>query len=300
MISACIPVYNYDACGLAKSLLAQASEIEGGLELVCIDDCSSPAFRERNSELALLGVYVQLEENVGRARIRNMFLDHTKGDYLLFLDVDSEIPQGFLRRYAEALADGPAVVVGGRIYDRRGNNREHRLRYLYGTQVESKGAAERSAHPWQSFMTNNFVVRRDVLERVRFDERIDRYGHEDTLFGYRLEQNDIPVKHIDNPVVNGEVEENADFLHKTVEAVKSLAAIDGMLPEADQGFALKVRLLDTYRRLRRWHLTAPVQWVYSILKRPLESHFISGNAVSVAQLNFYKLGTYIKIKNNNQ
>ena len=73
-----------------------------------------------------------------------------------------------------------------------------------------------------------------------------------------------------------------------------------MLPEADQGFALKVRLLDTYRRLRRWHLTAPVQWVYSILKRPLESHFISGNAVSVAQLNFYKLGTYIKIKNNNQ
>ena len=296
MISVCIPVYNYDAGPLARSLASQAAALEAEVELVFIDDHSDADWRERNKELAGLGTYIELEENVGRARIRNMFLQHTRGDYLLFLDVDSEVKEGFLARYAEVLDGRPAVVVGGRVYDRRGDDKEHRLRYLYGTQVESKTLEWRRSHPYQSFMSNNFMVRRDVLEQHPFDERISRYGHEDTLFGHRLEQNGIAVLHIDNPVVNGEVERNAEFLQKTVEAVQNLASIDDMM-EDDALFAQRVRLVDTYRRLRQWHLTAPVEWLHSLLRRPLESHFVSGNAVSVAQLNFYKLGLFIKTKN---
>lgn len=296
MISVCIPVYNYDACPLARSVKAQAEGLDEVVELVCIDDHSDDVWRERNRPLGEMGTYVELEENVGRARIRNMFLDHTKGEYLLFLDVDSELPEGFLARYAEVLRDRPAVVVGGRVYDRRGDNQEHRLRYLYGTQVECKTVDWRRSHPYQSFMSNNFVVRRDVLQQCPFDERISRYGHEDTLFGYRLEQNGIVVTHIDNPVVNGEVEDNADFLNKTVEAVENLAEIDSTLAD-DAVFGHRVRLVGTYRRLRQWGLTAPVSWLHTLLRRPLESHFVSGNAVSVAQLNFYKLGLFIKAKN---
>ena len=296
MISVCIPVYNYDACPLARNLASQAAALEAEVELVFIDDHSDADWRERNKALAGWGTYIELEENVGRARIRNMFLQHTRGDYLLFLDVDSEVKEGFLARYAAVLDGHPAVVVGGRVYDRRGDDKEHRLRYLYGTQVESKTLEWRRSHPYQSFMSNNFMVRRDVLEQHPFDERISRYGHEDTLFGHRLEQNGIEVLHIDNPVVNGEVERNADFLQKTVEAVQNLASIDDMM-EDDALFAQRVRLVDTYRRLRQWHLTAPVEWLHSLLRRPLESHFVSGNAVSVAQLNFYKLGLFIKTKN---
>lgn len=293
MISICIPVYNYDAVPLVRSLAAQAGEVEGGAELVCIDDCSSAEWRQRNVSLSELGRYVELEENVGRARIRNMFLDYAQGDYLLFLDVDSEVGEGFLRRYAEALREQPAVVVGGRVYDKRGNNPAHRLRYLYGTQVESKSAAWRTAHPYHSFMSNNFVVSRDVLQRIPFDEDVVRYGHEDTLFGYRLEQNGIPILHIDNPVVNGEVESNADFLAKTREGVVSLSEIDRKL-RGEPMFRQRVRLLDAYDRLCRWHLTAPVKWLYLLLRRPLESHFLAGESISVTQLNFYKLGYLIQ------
>ena len=295
-LSVCIPVYNYDARPLARSLAAQIAALDGDAELVCIDDASDPAVRAKNQDLATLGSYVQLEENVGRARIRNMFLGHTHGDYLLFLDVDSEEGEGFLARYMEALQDGPEVVVGGRVYDRRGNDQAHRLRYLYGTQVESKPMEWRKSHPYQSFMSNNFAVRREVLQRYPFDESITRYGHEDTLFGYRLEQNGVAITHIDNPVVNGEVETNEVFLHKTVEAVETLAELDDRLA-SDKLFGQRVRLVGTYRRLQRWGMTVPVEWLYSLLRRPLESHFVSGNAVSVAQLNFYKLGVFIKAKN---
>lgn len=295
-LSVCIPVYNYDARPLVRSLSQQASAFEGEVELVCIDDASDTSWREQAGELTELGSYLQLEENVGRARIRNMFLEHTQGDYLLFLDVDSEVGEGFLARYLEALEQEPAVVVGGRVYDRRCNDQAHRLRYLYGTQVESRPVKWRRSHPYQSFMSNNFAVRREVLEANPFDASITRYGHEDTLFGFRLEQNGVPIMHIDNPVVNGEVEENGVFLSKTVEAVENLAAIDDALG-ADDAFGRRVRLVGTYRRLRSMGITGPVSWLHSLLRRPLESHFVSGNSVSVAQLNFYKLGVFIKEKN---
>ena len=295
MLSVCIPVYNYDATPLARSLVAQASAVADGMELVCIDDASAPEWRERNAQLAQWGQYVQLDHNVGRARIRNMFLDHSSGDYLLFLDVDSEVGEGFLARYVKVLQEGrPAVVVGGRVYDRRGDNRQHRLRYLYGTRVESKPAAWRRAHPYRSFMSNNFVVRRDVFGQLPFDERISRYGHEDTLFGYRLEQSGIPITHIDNPVVNGEVESNEVFLDKTREGVLNLADLDRMLD--DDGFRSQVHLLSTFYRLQRQHLTGLVHGLYRPLRRPLERRLASGRCINVCLFNFYKLGFFIQSK----
>lgn len=297
MISVCIPVYNYDAVPLVRSLCEQSASVGSGVEVVCIDDCSAPEWRERNAELASMANYICLEENVGRARIRNLFLRHTEGEYLLFLDVDSEVRDGFLARYEAALLDGrPAVVVGGRVYDRRGNDTAHRLRYLYGTRVESKSFEWRQRHPYSSFMSNNFAIRRDVLEQHPFDERIVRYGHEDTLFGYMLERAGVEVVHIDNPVVNGEVETNRNYLDKTVEAVENLATIDTMMAD-DRTFGEHVRLVAAYRRLRQYGLVRPVEWLYKLLRRPLESHFLTGNAITVPQFNFYKLGVFIKSKN---
>ncbi|MBQ8703918.1 MAG: glycosyltransferase family 2 protein [Bacteroidales bacterium] len=304
MLSVCVPVYNYDARGLVRSLAAQASLTPGSsptgegreVEVVCLDDGSGPEWRERGEELKKWGRYVRLEENVGRSRVRNLFLDYTEGDWLLFLDVDSEVGEGFLARYVEALHEGVDVVVGGRVYDRRGNDDAHRLRYLYGTEVESKGVEWRRRHPYQSFMSNNFAVRREVLRRYPFDESITHYGHEDTLFGYRLEQAGVRIVHIDNPVVNGEVEENEEFLAKTVEAVRTLAEVEERFA-GDERFGERVRLVGAYRRLRRLGLTRPVGWLCELMRRPMESHFRSGNAVSVAQLNFYKLGEFIKAKN---
>ena len=295
MISVCIPIYNYYTYPLVRRLVNQVKNLKSGteVEVVCIDDHSSGYYQQQNKAIEEIAKFVKLDQNVGRAKIRNMFLEQAQGEWLLFLDDDSVVPENFLKTYIKHMNNGEQVIVGGRTYDKTGDDQEHRLRYLYGTKVESQPAAVRRQHPYQSFMTNNFMIRREVMEKVKFDERIKKYGHEDTLFGYNLEVRRVPILHIDNAVVNGQVEDNVEFLHKTVEAVENLAMIYDFMWE-DQRFCQSVRLLRVYGRVRRMGMQKLVYGVFRILKSPMESHFTSGTGVSIKQFNFYKLGVFIK------
>ena len=297
MISICIPVYNYCVYPLVSALRNQAHALGVEVELVCIDDCSSEEYRLKNSSLKEIATYVQLEENVGRARIRNLFVTHTKGEYLLFLDNDSLVGEGFLKAYLELLDSHPSVVVGGRIYDRETDSPERHLRYLYGTRVESRGAKHRRRHPYRSFMTNNFLIRREILEEIGFDDSLSRYGHEDTLFGYRLQQKGIPILHIDNPVVNGEVETNEVFLAKSMEAVENLSLLYDRM-RGDKDFCRSVRLLSVYEHLRAMHLLNPVLRCCRRRKAHMEQRLKEGRRVTVAEFNLYKLGQFIATQNN--
>ncbi len=294
MISICIPIHNYYAYPLARRLANQAKSTKVDVEIVCIDDHSSGYYINQNKGLEDLGQYVKLAENVGNTRIRSLFLKYTTGEYLLFLDDDSLVEDNkFLQKYARALESNPQVVVGGRIYDERGNDNEHRLHYLYGKQTESLGAGERSKHPYRTFMTNNFAIRRDVLENIKFDKRLLKYGHEDLLLGYRLEQAEIPVTHIDNPVTCGRVKDNAEFLNTTVDEVGHMVAIYNIMWE-DQRFCQTVNLLRTYGRIRTLGMHKVVYQLFRMLRSPMESHFVSGIGISLRQFNFYKLGIFIK------
>lgn len=301
MISICIPVYNYYVYPLVRRLTTQIEQLnaEDEFEVVCIDDHSSGYHLNQNMGVVEMAQYLRLGENIGRSRIRNLFLKYTKGDWLLFLDNDSQVPENFLKNYRKYV-DGPDdVVVGGRIYDKRDDDQEHRLRYLYGTEIESRSAAERSREPYRSFMTSNFMIRRRVLERIRFDPRLSKYGHEDTLFGYRLAVAEVPIRHIDNPVVNGYVETNAEFLNKTIEGIENLVKIYDFMWE-DQRFCRTIKLLDFYGRVRRMGLQGLVYRVFKLVKTPMENHFSNGTALSLKQFNFYKLGIFIqelRIKN---
>ena len=293
MISVCIPIFNYDMRETVERLSQQAVTSPVEVEIVCIDDCSDQYFRSLNRSIASMVKYVELPSNVGRARIRNLFLQYARYQYLLFLDCDSLIPDGFIEHFVALMDGNPEVVCGGRIYDSASNDLAHRLRYTYGIQCESKDANERRKHPYRSFMTNNFMVRRDVLEAVPFDESIQLYGHEDTLFGYRLMQRGVTVTHVENPVVNGDVELNEVFLDKTREGVSSLSEIYNRLGD-DEEFVSQVSLLSFYEKVHRLHLDWAVLWPYRLLKNWLESGFESGHRVGMRLFAFYKLGFFIQ------
>ena len=143
-------------------------------------------------------------------------------------------------------------------------------------------------------MTNNFIIDREVLGAIPFDERIALYGHEDTLFGYCLMQHRVPIVHVDNPVINGDVETNSEFLRKTREGVRSLAAIYGWKKD-DPLFLQQVSLLDFYGKMRRFGLTGIVGWIYGLLCPILEKGFLNGKFVSMKAFAFYKLGLFIQI-----
>lgn len=288
MLSICIPVYEYDVASLVSDLRQQIDDLEEMVEIVLIDDASSEDFRKINS--AIEGVkYVQLEENVGRAVIRNTFLDHVQFDYLIFLDTDSIIiEKDFLITYLEAIRDGEKVICGGRLYPDTIGDNNRMLRWKYGKERESKPASERSKHPHQSFMTNNFLIHKKVLKEVRFNEELKGYGHEDTLFGFELKKRKISIHHIDNPILNGDIETNEEFLKKTEEGIHSLIKVLKLV-NFDQQFIQSVQLLDFYYS-KKWMMPLIKLWFF-IRKKGLRKSLIAGEA-TVRAFNFYKLGFF--------
>jgi len=225
MISICIPVYNFNITSLINELTTQVNSLNIECEIIVIDDCSEN-FKRINKIECEKHTYIELSENIGRARIRNLFLKYAKYEYLLFLDCDSLIKTtSFLSNYVEIIKDKPRVVCGGRIYETSRPNREKRLRWKYGILRESQSCSVRREFPDKSFMTNNFLISKKVFEENRFDERIVKYGHEDTLFGFSLKKRNIRIIHIDNPVINGDIELNSEYLNKTREGVINLVNI---------------------------------------------------------------------------
>lgn len=293
MISVCIPVYNVDIRPLITSLEKQISRLHPRGELVIIDDASDEGFKKINREAGSRHKYVELSENVGRARIRNMFLCHNRFEFLLFLDCDSLIlSDDFLSRYAREIQEGviPDVIVGGRVYSTRKPSPAYRLRWKYGVKRENKTAEIRNAAPYNSFLSNNFLIKKGVLDRHPFDERLSGYGHEDTLFAYILKKNEVSIVHIDNPVLNGDLEKTCLFLKKTAEGIGNLRKIQDQLAK-DRDFFKRISLLQCYNKIGSFRNF--VAFVFDIFS-PLITFMFSKGIVILVLFDFYKLGVYLK------
>lgn len=290
MLSICVPIYNHDVRALTEALARQVDALEVPCEIVFIDDGSSEEFVKLNRAACRRHVYVELGENIGRARIRNLFTEHARFDHFLYLDCDSVIAaEDFLDKYVDRIRSEttPAVYCGGRVQMERQPPKNRTLRWKYSRYREGKPAEQRRLHPYRSFLTPNFAVHRSVIEQIGFDEFIATYGHEDTLFGYRLKQAQIPVNHIDNPVLNGHLETNAEYVRKTEIAVANLPLI--MQHVEDVGTLIEdIALLSFYYRMRErgtYRLYAPIlRWA-----RPVLRGLLVGGWSNLKILDLYKL-----------
>lgn len=290
MISICIPVYNFDVSHLIADLEAQIKSLPGPIEIIVIDDASADSFKKANHAAASRHQYIQLAQNVGRSKIRNQFLAYAKFDYLLFLDCDSQIiSTSFIENYANAISSEAAMVCcGGRIYPTENTDRSKMLSWTYGSRRESLSLAVRIQNSNQSFMSNNFMIHRSLLKQTRFDERLTDYGHEDTLFGYMLKQQGVNIKHIDNPILNGDIETNIHFLQKTEKGIENLLYIRNFLNN-DSSFIQDVKLLKTAQLLKSLQLKALYRVLFFLTSPFLKWSFTHG-WISLYLFDFYKLG----------
>lgn len=290
MLSICIPVYNFNISPLVNELTNQAKSVQIPFEIIVIDDCSQ-RFKDENRATCENQLYIELEENVGRSKIRNLFLQYAKYDYLLFLDCDSLVENPlFLSNYVAAIKENPSVVCGGRIYDNVQPGKEQLLSWKYGVEKESKTAEVRKEAPNKSFMTNNFLIAKKVLEEIKFDERITKYGHEDTLFGFSLKKKNIAVMHIENPVLNGDVEENTAFLNKTREGVINLIQILKYM-DCDPELIEDISILRFYKKVQK--NDGFINFGFLFLK-PFIVYRLRTGKVNLKLFDFYKLGTLIE------
>ncbi|WP_315824166.1 glycosyltransferase family 2 protein [Paraflavitalea speifideaquila] len=119
MISVLIPVFNQDINTLVAWLSAGFSRLGAAGEIIVMDDASEPAFQLVNNAIASLPFvrYSLHAQNQGRIRIRQHLADAATGDWLLFLDGDSElITDDFLDKYILAVTAHAGVVVGENLY----------------------------------------------------------------------------------------------------------------------------------------------------------------------------------------
>lgn len=224
MLSILIPVYCFDVRPLVRALWQQAQDLEIPWEICLLDDASPTTWQSKNRALQdLPGVnYAERPVNSGRAQMRNALAADARHDYLLFMDCDSAVPDThYLARYCKAL-QANTVLCGGRIYKDAPDRAVEQLHWWYGSQREVRSASQRQQRPYEGFMTNNYVVPRTVATQIPFEAKLQHYGHEDTLFGLELQRRQIPIRHLDNPLLHIGLEEASSWLEKQQQAIQNL------------------------------------------------------------------------------
>lgn len=315
-LSILIPTFNTVCVPLVRTLAAQAEAVDGlEYEIIVADDGSTDA--ETVAENDAINEmphcrYVKNAVNIGRSAIRNALGMEAEYEWLLFLDSDVEVHNPhFLHNYLavsdmslkcernafvsqkESLRAPKATLLaanGGLILGSKDcfGNLEGNLRYRYEKSCERRySAAQRAKHPYQSFRSTNFMISKEAFERCKFDESVTTYGYEDVLLGKALRDNGIEIAHIDNPVVYTKYEDNAAFLAKTEEAMRTLHA----LTEPLCGFS---KIIKTYRKLRRYGMTKLFYTLYIFRKRAWRGNLLSSNP-SLFLFKLYKLGYFISV-----
>ncbi|MEM1216194.1 MAG: glycosyltransferase [Bacteroidota bacterium] len=251
MLSILLPVFRYDVTPLVRALRIQMQALAVPSEIVLLDDASGPEWAALHQPLGELSHvrYEVLLENIGRAAIRNRLAERAQYDYLLFLDGDSGVVRDdFLVNYSAHLAP-QQVLCGGRIYAAQvPTDPTLRLHWHYGHARETRALAERQAHPHHGFMTNNFVVPKNLLAAIPFEEAITQYGHEDTLWGHALQAANIPILHLDNPISHLGLEAAEHWLGKQQQAIENLYRLHRQFPQLD------TKALRYWRKLHRFGL----------------------------------------------
>jgi glycosyltransferase involved in cell wall biosynthesis len=292
MLSILIPIFNFNVVAFVTDLQQQALACEIDFEIICVDDCSAEQFKNENKALkAIEGVvYEELPKNIGRSKIRNLLAEKANYNNLLFLDCDSAtVDNQFIKRYIQNISDN-AVIYGGRCYEKNApaNNKEY-FRWWYGVQRETISVENRKKQPYNSFMTNNFLIPKSIFMEIKLDETLKGYGHEDTLFGLELKQKNIPIIHIDNPLCHIGLECFEDYLTKTEEGISNLKLlIDSK--KVDES----VKLYRFYLLLKKFGVASKVLNYFSKNKQEILQK-LQENEPNLRWFDLYKLGYLISL-----
>ena len=233
MLSVLIPIFNYDVNPLVTALDEQLAQAGISYEIILADDCSDNSeYRETNASLAQLDSvqYIQNQKNMGRAKIRNLLAKKAQYPYLLFIDCDAMVMhEEYIQNYLESietLRQEPLFVINGGIsYQNEKPDNQYLIRWTYGKEREEETAAQRSKNPYHHFTPFNVILTKSLFNCIHFDETLTSYGHEDTLFGCQLKEQNIPYLHIDNPLIHRGLDTNEIFLKKIRTSIDNLAEL---------------------------------------------------------------------------
>lgn len=291
-LSILIPTYNNRCIELVRRLSDVANATDNlKYEIVVADDGSDKAniVKENEAVASITNCrYIRNDVNKGRAFTRNFLARSAQYEWLLFVDCEVEIPDdNFLSAYINA-AEGFDVVYGGVRIGGKAEVLSGNLRYNYEKACEPHHcAANRNKRPYDNFRTANFLIRRQTMLNLPFNENIKSYGYEDVMYGKCLCENNIKILHIDNGVEYVNYESNLRFLEKTEEAMHTLL----LFKKEMENYS---RLIHVDMKITKWHVRKLFHIMYKAKKESWRKQLLSSNP-STFVFNLYKLGYYIDL-----
>lgn len=294
MLSILIPTYNYNVFPLVQEVFRQCVKENIMFEIIVLDD-SSQKFHEENNQINTLNncFYTVLNQNIGRSAIRNLLSTKASFENLLFLDADVRLISNlFIKNYLNFIENNPQynVVYGGIVYQENKPDNNQLLRWIYGNKREALPAEKRSENAYISFLTLNFLIKKDVFAKVKFNEAIPNLRYEDLLFSYDLMKSNTSVQHINNQVVHNGIENSEFFLQKTNDSLKGLKFLlaNNYLPDD------YARLSAVYKLLKQTKLIVLIDLIYKLRKNSFKKNLLSSKP-SLLIYDIYRLGYFSKL-----
>lgn len=295
MISVLIPIFNYNTTPLVASIHQQLEMLPFNFEIICICDASTEFLSENESIKSYAHTQlISLKDNIGRSKIRNLLVEKSNYNWLLFLDADV-FPKSklFIKKYLDLIENRHSeVYCGGLIYKQEKPKSEKILRWVYGKKREEISVKRRRERPFQFVTGANILIHKSVFNSLRFNEEIVNYGYEDVVFIEDLKLNLIEVNHIYNPVFHLGIENNLVFLKKTKEGLENLYLLNSK--NILKGENLK--LLRTFRVLKILKLTWFVVLFFNIFEKLLEYNLLSSKPYLLL-FDIYKIGFFCTVYN---
>lgn len=290
MLSILIPTYNTDISQLIKRLSYEIQEQNLSCQVMVCDDASQ-IFTDSNKKISLNHnvQYISNERNLGRTATRSKLAKLSNNEWLLFLDSDV-IPQEkkFLSEYLHHLSKDHGIIVGGISYEQKKPSSNVILRWKFGTKKEAKTAIRRTKNPYL-FPSANLLIKKDIFNYLNQDHST-KYGY-DNIFSFRAKEKNIPILHIENPVIHLGLETNAIFLTKSISAIETLvnAENNNELPTNH------TRLQKAYLTLEKLNLSLFFQTIFSIFYHLVEKNLLS-KYPNMYLFDAFRLSHYIKLK----
>jgi len=289
-LSVCIPVYNFDVRELLFDLKKEISDKGIDAEIILIDDASEDSFKTINKELENeVKNFIFLEKNIGRSKIRNLFLQYAEGDYFLFLDCDARIESSdFLSNYLNEINQDHQIEV---IY---GN---FKIFPLYSQSLRNKYSAEREVFQgnkstdFSVFKTVNFIIKKETFRKFPFHEELIHYGYEDFVFAKKMELAKVNFLAINNPVIHIDETGNDVFLVKTKIAIDSLY----QLSQNSKNLILikDIKVFFIAQKLKKRNLITLFLFFYRVLEKSLIKNLLSDKP-NLWNLDIFKLGLLLR------
>lgn len=198
MISVIMPIYNQYYVLDVVLRYFEKQTIKAEYEIIIIDDGSTDCRKEVLNKHKTLNIkYLENDKNRGRAYSRNVAIDNSTGEYLVFCDCDRIPTESFIEDHMRVIDSNEAIISIGKVtetYDyvqnltlqTRSVLRRKAIYYNVISKIFDSSGKTDSSLCWLSTLSGNMAIKRTTLSECRFSNEFKEWGFEHFELGYQL------------------------------------------------------------------------------------------------------------------